>query len=278
MSSKKSGNAQVQALDGGSAVLRDGTKKKSPQATNSDAVEQQQRLSKYQRFHFERIPRSMLKEAPYNPRFMDEHAHKLLNKSIKKSGLVEAIVWNKRTGFVVGGHQRLSEIDKLAGGKDYALDVCVIDVSETEEREINIKLNNQNLMGEYDIDKLANLFIQDGVNFGETGFSALDIQLNFDTPQANAILGTDREEEPEVESDIEKINEIKERRKTSKQRANLKNSPEFFKVLVFDSMESMDAFTSHFGFPVEPRYIDGEVLKTKLGIGEGKPEENESPE
>lgn len=262
MSSKKSGNAPK--------------KNQTRKPESGDAVEM--RVSKYQRFITQVIPRSMLKEAPYNPRFMDEHGHKLLNKSLKESGLVSTIVWNKRTGNVVGGHQRLEELDKLEGGKDYALTVAVIDVSETEEREINVKLNNPNLMGVYDVDKLADLFIKDGVNFSKTGFSNLDIQLTFDTPQANAILGTDREEEPEVESDIEKINEIKERRKTSKQRANLKNSPEFFKVLVFDSMESMDAFTSHFGFPVEPRYIDGEVLKTKLGIGEGKPEENESPE
>ena len=227
----------------------------------------QQRLSRYQRFNIQRIPRAMLKEAPYNPRVMGEHEHKLLNKSLKKSGLVETIVWNKRTGYVVGGHQRLSELDKLEGGKDYSLDVCVIDVSEQEEREINIKLNNSNLMGEYDAEKLAALFIEDGVNFADAGFSALDIHLNFDTPQANAILGTDREEEPEVVSDIEKINEIKERRKTSKERANLKNTAEFFKVIVFDSMESMDEFTKYFGFPVEPRYIDGEELKTKIGIG-----------
>lgn len=227
----------------------------------------EQQVSRFQRFNIQRIPRSMLKEAPYNPRVMNEHEHKMLNKSIKKNGLVDTIVWNKRTGYVVGGHQRLSELDKLEGGKDYSLDVCVIDVDETEEREINIKLNNQNLMGEYDADKLASLFVNDGVNFADAGFSALDIQLNFDTPVANAILGTDREEEPEVVSDIAKINEIKDRRKTSKERANLKNTAEFFKVIVFDSMESMDEFTTHFGFPVEPRYIDGEELKTKIGIG-----------
>jgi len=237
--------------------------KPNPETSGTD----QQHVSRFQRFNIQRIPRSMLKEAPYNPRVMNEHEHKLLNKSIKKNGLVDTIVWNKRTGYVVGGHQRLSELDKLEGGKDYALDVCVIDVDETEEREINIKLNNQNLMGEYDGNKLASLFINDGVNFADAGFSALDIQLNFDTPVANAILGTDREEEPEVVSDIEKIQEIKDRRKTSKERANLKNTAEFFKVIVFDSMESMDEFTKYFGFPVEPRYIDGEELKTKIGIG-----------
>lgn len=237
--------------------------KPNPETSGTD----QQHVSRFQRFNIQRIPRSMLKEAPYNPRVMNEHEHKLLNKSIKKNGLVDTIVWNKRTGYVVGGHQRLSELDKLEGNKNYALDVCVIDVDETEEREINIKLNNQNLMGEYDGNKLASLFINDGVNFADAGFSALDIQLNFDTPVANAILGTDREEEPEVVSDIEKIQEIKDRRKTSKERANLKNTAEFFKVIVFDSMESMDEFTKYFGFPVEPRYIDGEELKTKIGIG-----------
>ena len=261
MSSRNKGKA----LDGRSAAQSGGTK--PPQETSGDAVEM--RVSKYQRFVTQRIPRKMLKEAPYNPRYMDEYGHKLLNKSLKESGLVSTIVWNRRTGNVVGGHQRLFEIDKLEGNKDYALDVAVIDVSETEEREINIKLNNPNLMGVYDIDKLASLFIQDGVNFNKTGFSDLDIQLTFDTPQANAILGTDRSEEPEVVSDIEKINEIKERRKTSKQRANQKNTAEFFKVIVFDSMESMDEFTAHFGFPAEERYIDGEILKSNLGIPGG---------
>lgn len=130
-------------------------------------------VSRFQRFRVERVPRSMLKEAPYNPRIMDEHGHKLLNKSLKKSGLVETIVWNKRTGNVVGGHQRLSELDKLESGHEYSLDVAVIDVNETEEREINIKLNNQNMMGAYDVEKLASLFIQDGVQFSDTGFQRL---------------------------------------------------------------------------------------------------------
>ena len=224
-------------------------------------------VSRFQRFRVARVSRTMLKEAPYNPRVMDEHGHKLLNKSLKKSGLVETIVWNKRTGNVVGGHQRLSELDKLEGGKDYSLDVAVIDVDETEEREINIKLNNQNMMGAYDTDKLAALFIQDGVQFADTGFSALDIELNFDTPVANAILGTDREEEPEVVSDIETIQKIKAARKQGKERANHKNSPEHFKVIVFNSMESMDEFIDYFGINGEMRYIDGEVIKSIIGIG-----------
>lgn len=204
---------------------------------------------------------------------MDEYGHKLLNKSLKKSGLVETVVWNKRTGNVVGGHQRLSELDKLEGGREYALDVAVIDVDETEEREINIKLNNQNMMGGYDAEKLAALFINDGVQFADTGFSALDIELNFDTPVANAILGQERTEEPEVVSDIETIQKIKAARKNGRDRANHKNVAEFFKVIVFNSMESMDEFISHFNLDGETRYIDGEIIKSALGIGAEKEKE-----
>ena len=107
-----------------------------PETTENNVPE----VSRFQRFRVARVSRKMLKEAPYNPRVMDEYGHKLLNKSLKKSGLVETVVWNKRTGNVVGGHQRLSELDKLEGGREYALDVAVIDVDETERSE-SIKLN-----------------------------------------------------------------------------------------------------------------------------------------
>ena len=224
-------------------------------------------VSRFQRFRVERVHRSMLKEAHYNPRVMDEYGRKLLNNSLRRSGLVETIVWNKRTGNVVGGHQRLAEMDKLEGSKDYYLDVAVIDVGEVEEREINIKLNNQNMMGAYVAEKLAALFINDGVQFFDTGFSALDIELNFDTPVANAILGTNRQEEPEVVSDIETIQKIKDARKNGKERANHKNSPEHFKVIVFNSMESMDEFVRYFCLDGEIRYLDGEIIKSKIGIG-----------
>ena len=39
------------------------------------------------------------------------------------------------------------------------------DVVRSREREINIKLNNRNMMGAYDTEKPAALFIQDGVQF-----------------------------------------------------------------------------------------------------------------
>jgi hypothetical protein len=112
-------------------------------------------LSKYQRFVPERLHRSVLKKAAYNPRRIDDYAAAQLRKVLEKYGLVEALVWNKRTGNMVGGHQRLTAIDFLdahdGGSGDFLLDICVIDVPLKREKALNIVLNNPHIAGEYDL-------------------------------------------------------------------------------------------------------------------------------
>lgn len=49
-----------------------------------------------------------LKPAPYNPRLdlqPGDPDYEKLKRSIQEFGLVEPIVFNERTGYVVGGHQ-----------------------------------------------------------------------------------------------------------------------------------------------------------------------------
>ena len=84
--------------------------------------------SKYQNFEVKTISRSEIKNAEYNPRVMDDNAKKRLKAALKKHGLVSALTWNKRTGNLVGGHQRLEQLDSLENDKNYSLTVCVIDV------------------------------------------------------------------------------------------------------------------------------------------------------
>src|SRR4051812_18566168 len=91
-------------------------------------------LSKYQRFTTERVHRRDLKNAPYNPRKIDEHARKKLKAIVKRDGLIQTLTWNKRTGNLVGGHQRISLIDELEGTDDYFLDVAAIDVDLKKEK------------------------------------------------------------------------------------------------------------------------------------------------
>ena len=47
-----------------------------------------------------------LDPAPYNPRTISPDALAGLRHSVERFGLVEPIVWNRRTGRVVGGHGR----------------------------------------------------------------------------------------------------------------------------------------------------------------------------
>lgn len=87
-----------------------------------------------------------LKDAPYNPRTISGTSLSALRKSVARFGLVEPIVWNEVTGNIVGGHQRKQAM--LANGETAAL-VLIGRWSETEEKALNITLNNPNVQGQF---------------------------------------------------------------------------------------------------------------------------------
>jgi len=151
--------------------------------------------SKFQKGEMKTLKRSELIGAEYNPRIIDKEAKKRLKKGLQEHGLVSPITWNKRTNHIVSGHQRISQLDALEKNQDYTLDVWVIDVDEKEEAKLNVILNNQSLMGDWDLDKLANITDQFDINFGDMGFSKLDIDFMFDSDDRF----TDMFENPETE-------------------------------------------------------------------------------
>jgi hypothetical protein len=81
---------------------------------------------------------SDLKPAPYNPRKSNEKQEAHLKASLEKFGVVEPIIFNKQTGFIVGGHFRVRELKKL-GYKE--IDCVIVDLNEQDEKELNIRLN-----------------------------------------------------------------------------------------------------------------------------------------
>lgn len=96
-----------------------------------------------------------LKEAAYNPRVQLQPGmpeYEKLKASITAFGDVEPIVWNKRSRNVVGGHQRLTVLKSM--GIETAL-VSVVDLSDTEEKMLNIALNK--IKGDWDKGKLEEL-------------------------------------------------------------------------------------------------------------------------
>lgn len=92
------------------------------------------------------VPFSALKPAPYNPRAIDAASLAALSQSLDRFGLVEPIVWNERTGNVVGGHQRRIV---LAKKKPEKVTVVVVDLDETEEKALNVALNSPHLAGQF---------------------------------------------------------------------------------------------------------------------------------
>jgi ParB-like chromosome segregation protein Spo0J len=94
---------------------------------------------------------SDLKAAPYNPRTSNKKQEKNLKESLSKFGLVEPIIFNQRTGYIVGGHFRVRELKKL-GYK--SVNCVIVDLSEDDERELNVRLNANT--GAWDFDLFAN--------------------------------------------------------------------------------------------------------------------------
>lgn len=67
--------------------------------------------------NIEKISVEKLLPAKYNPRKdlqPGDPEFEKLKRSITEFGYVEPIIWNKRTGVVIGGHQRLKVLQHLA--------------------------------------------------------------------------------------------------------------------------------------------------------------------
>ncbi len=110
--------------------------------------------------NIQKIPLTKLKPAPYNPRISlrpGMPAYERLARSLKEFDLVQPIVWNEQTGHVVSGHQRLG-ILKDQGVSE--IEVVVVSLSLEREKALNITLNNSQVGGDWDAEKLVGLIAE----------------------------------------------------------------------------------------------------------------------
>ena len=66
--------------------------------------------------NIQKIPISQSQPATYNPRKdlkPGDPEYEKVKRSIQEFDLVEPLVWNKRTGNLVGGHQRLKVLQEM---------------------------------------------------------------------------------------------------------------------------------------------------------------------
>lgn len=97
-------------------------------------------------YEIKSMPLSDLKENPKNPRTISEAALRGLTASVKTFGPIQPIIWNRRTGYIVGGHQRKKALE--AAGYTEA-QVVVVDYDEEKEMLANFSLNNPEIQGEF---------------------------------------------------------------------------------------------------------------------------------
>ena len=101
----------------------------------------------------EKLKTEQLIPSDYNPRKdlkPGDAEYDKLKRSVEQFGYVEPVIWNKTTGRVVGGHQRLKVLIDMGITE---VDCVVVELPETKEKALNVALNK--ISGDWDKDKLA---------------------------------------------------------------------------------------------------------------------------
>ena len=112
-----------------------------------------------------------LMPSDYNPRKdlqPGDDEYEKLKRSIEEFGYVEPIIWNERTGNVVGGHQRLKVLSELG---ETEIDCVILELSDMEEKALNVALNK--ISGNWDkkkLDKLLKELQEEDFDVSLTGF------------------------------------------------------------------------------------------------------------
>ena len=139
--------------------------------------------------------------ADYNPRKdlkPGDAEYEKLKRSIEQFGYVEPVIWNKTTGRVVGGHQRLKVLMDMGITE---VECVVVEMDESQEKALNIALNK--ISGDWDKDKLA-LLIADlqGADFDVslTGFEPAEIDDLFKDTLKDGI----KDDEFDVDTELQK--------------------------------------------------------------------------
>lgn len=122
------------------------------------------------------MPVADLHPAAYNPRKdlkPGDKEYDKLARSIEDFGYVEPIVWNRTTGNIIGGHQRL----KVLIDKGYTeVEVVELELNEQEEKILNVALNK--ISGRWDNEKLIAVLeeLQEQEEMEATGFEDWELE------------------------------------------------------------------------------------------------------
>lgn len=219
-----------------------------------------------EKYVIEKIHRSEVKGAPYNPRSISDDARRKLRDNLERVGLLSPIVWNRRSGFVVSGHQRLGAMDALMGTADYHLTVAAVDLDEKTEKEQNIFFNNPDAMGDWDFEKLGDMF-KDGLDIAATGFDAGDVKDLFGGDVLNA---------DDLTKLSDQVKQAHDMAKKIDRNADMEQDNNFYLMLIFKDDALATKFADWLGIK-DSRFVDTRAMmrgiKEKIEQGATVPPE-----
>lgn len=142
-----------------------------------------------------------MNRAAYNPRVdlqPEDEEYQAIERSLKRHGLVQPVVWNCRTNTVVSGHQRLTVLEAQG---ETEVTVSVVDLDDIQEKELNVTLNK--ITGEWDDDKLSVILNELGEEAADTGFTLPEIDVLRDELKSyfDDVTAPDEEEPTEEPED-----------------------------------------------------------------------------
>ena len=136
-------------------------------------------------------PLAELVPADYNPRKIDPAALEGLSESLRRFGVVQEIVVNRRTGRIVGGHQRVEALKALG---EHEAPVAYVDLDEHDERALNVALNSHYISGEFELAPLQEILqgideeLSTALRFNEFGLTeAPEVLPPEPTPEDGAL-------------------------------------------------------------------------------------------
>lgn len=146
----------------------------------------------------QRRPVSDLNPSAYNPRKdlqPDDAQYQDIERSLDRFGLIDPLIWNARTGNLVGGHQRLKVL--IARGTT-EVDVSVVDLSLDDEKALNLALNK--VTGLWDDHKLFDVLSDlKGDTLTVTGFDPQELAQLAEALSAKPLY------EPKLEPEVPQV-------------------------------------------------------------------------
>ncbi|HCJ1301724.1 TPA: DNA modification methylase [Listeria innocua] len=149
----------------------------------------------------EKIKVEKLIPADYNPRKdlqPGDSEYEKIKRSLEEFGYVDPVIWNKTTGRVVGGHQRLKVLASMGRTE---VECVVVELDEEKEKALNVALNK--ISGDWDKEKLAVLMTDlDAADFDVslTGFDAAEIDDLFKDTLRDGVEDDDFDVDEELQN------------------------------------------------------------------------------